>query len=658
MDALDAQVFAGGVWREAPDNALRVRMGETGKYRVRLKPCGGIHDVIVNRILAPAGRLRASPMDVAPSVMTNLSCESEFDDWRRDEYGDPFTMDQIYDMTNFPDRANDRIPIYAGTPNNWKEVTVTARVLEDYPADRRYDALLSAPFAVVYNHEVWKEVTTTSSYLVSEGTGLVRILVDRPADATLPVPGGVTIGSGSRVMSWDAVPGATGYLVVWRYGPHYSDRTNQDRSLQTATSVTLPLGASRRGPITARVRAYSSSGVSAWSAELTWDSRSPTLNVLDTAVNEDDGSVGFLVTLSPAASGTVTVDYATVDGTAVADTDYTATSGTLTFAPGETRKSTALVPIADDGEEDSGETFRLVLSNPSGSDANNGAAVLGDAEAVATILNSEQEAAELTGFTLVDAATNGDLMALAEGVTVRLGDLLASSYGIRAEMSPGAAPGSVRLELSGAKTAARTDDAAPWSLYGDGAGRINGAALPPGSYTLTATAYADSGGRGEERGSLEVSFTVAAGALGVTTPGPFTVAEGETAVTVLGASLTGTGQSVSWSIPEGTAGGADGAAFTLDPDGVLALRAAKDFEAPDDADGDGTYAVTVAVRAGRAERDGVLAGDARGCERGAGCEGDGGPERGARGCCGDAGCGREHGPGCGRQAELCVDADR
>ena len=263
-----------------------------------------------------------------------------------------------------------------------------------------------------------------------------------------PVAGGF----GNPVMSWDAVSGATGYLVEWRHGVHYSDRANQNRSLQTATSVTLPLGGSGRGPITARVRAYSSSGVSAWSDELTWDSRPPTLNVFDTAVNEDDGSVGFLVTLSPAASGTVTVGYATVDGTAVAGTDYTATSGTLTFAPGETRKSTALVPIADDDEEDSGETFRLVLSSPAGRGANNGAAVLGDAEAVATILNSEREAAALTGFTLVDAGTNGDLMVLAEGSTVRLGELLVPSYGIRAEMGPGAAPGSVRLALSGAKT--------------------------------------------------------------------------------------------------------------------------------------------------------------------------------------------------------------
>ena len=281
--------------------------------------------------------------------------------------------------------------------------------------------------------------------------------------------------------------------------------------------MTLPPGASGRGPVTARVRAYSDSGVSGWSAEWTWDSRQPTLNVFDTVVNEADGSVGFLVTLDPAATGTVTVQYTTQDDTAVAPADYTAMSGTVTFAPGETRKQTALVPIMDDGEEDSGETFRLVLSSPTGSDANNGAAVLGDAEAVATILNSEREAASLTGFTLVDAGTNADLMLLAEGSTVRLGELLASSYGIRAEMGPGAAPGSVRLELSGAKTVTATDDAAPWSLYGDGAGRINGASLPPGSYTLSATAYSDSGGRGEERGSLEVSFAATA-AVAATVP--------------------------------------------------------------------------------------------------------------------------------------------
>ena len=54
-----------------------------------------------------------------------------------------------------------------------------------------------------------------------------------------------------------------------------------------------------------------------------------------------DEAIDFEVTLSRAASGTVTVDYATVDETAIAGTDYTATSGTLTFAPGKPQRRCA-----------------------------------------------------------------------------------------------------------------------------------------------------------------------------------------------------------------------------------------------------------------------------------------------------------------------------
>ena len=105
------------------------------------------------------------------------------------------------------------------------------------------------------------------------------------------------------------------------------------------------------------------------------------------ASEEDDTAVEFVVTLAPASSDTVTVDYATSDGTAAAGSDYTATSGTLTFAAGDTTK-TVSVPIADDTVDDGGETFTLTLSNASG-------AGLGDAEATGTILNAEA-AAELS----------------------------------------------------------------------------------------------------------------------------------------------------------------------------------------------------------------------------------------------------------------------
>ena len=81
------------------------------------------------------------------------------------------------------------------------------------------------------------------------------------------------------------------------------------------------------------------------------------------------------------SSSTLTVAYATADGTATAGSDYTATSGTLSFEPGETSKTIA-VPITDDGVDDGGETFTLTLSSASGAD-------LDDAEATGTIQNRE-----------------------------------------------------------------------------------------------------------------------------------------------------------------------------------------------------------------------------------------------------------------------------
>ena len=86
----------------------------------------------------------------------------------------------------------------------------------------------------------------------------------------------------------------------------------------------------------------------------------------------DDAAV-FTVRLSAAATQTVTVDYATADGAgrwagtapARAGADYTAVSGTLTFAAGE-RSKRVRVPILDDSIDEGTEYFLLRFSNPQG----------------------------------------------------------------------------------------------------------------------------------------------------------------------------------------------------------------------------------------------------------------------------------------------------
>jgi len=94
----------------------------------------------------------------------------------------------------------------------------------------------------------------------------------------------------------------------------------------------------------------------------------PTVSIAGaTAVEGNSGTVNmkFTVSLSQAATSVVKVKYATADGTATAGKDYNATSGTLTFAAGETSK-TITVAVRGDTTYESSETFRVVLSSPTG----------------------------------------------------------------------------------------------------------------------------------------------------------------------------------------------------------------------------------------------------------------------------------------------------
>ena len=94
-----------------------------------------------------------------------------------------------------------------------------------------------------------------------------------------------------------------------------------------------------------------------------------------------DVTVPWPNVLRPRGEAKVTVQYETRDGTAtVADRDYVATRGTLTFEPGETRK-TVVVQVRPDRHDEGEETMTLVLSSATG-------AAIARAEAVGTIRNN------------------------------------------------------------------------------------------------------------------------------------------------------------------------------------------------------------------------------------------------------------------------------
>ena len=90
--------------------------------------------------------------------------------------------------------------------------------------------------------------------------------------------------------------------------------------------------------------------------------QSPTLTIDSVIIGESSGTALFTVTLFPPAEETVTVEFATVDGSAIAPEDYTFTNGQLRFAPGNTTQ-TISVPIVSDAIVENNEAFTVALSN-------------------------------------------------------------------------------------------------------------------------------------------------------------------------------------------------------------------------------------------------------------------------------------------------------
>lgn len=97
------------------------------------------------------------------------------------------------------------------------------------------------------------------------------------------------------------------------------------------------------------------------------DDPAPSVRIEDVSVTEGPAgattTVKVPVRLSAKSGKTVTVGYATRDGTATAGSDYLATSGTLTFSPGQTTKHVELT-IVGDGVHEGDESFTVRLGSP------------------------------------------------------------------------------------------------------------------------------------------------------------------------------------------------------------------------------------------------------------------------------------------------------
>lgn len=130
-----------------------------------------------------------------------------------------------------------------------------------------------------------------------------------------------------------------------------------------------------------------------------------TISISDPTVNEGNSGPGFAVfnvTLSSASSQTISVNYATANGTATASSDYVPAVGTLTFNPGQTSVPLAIQVIGDTVLEPN-ENFFVNLSNPVN-------ATIGDSQGVGTIVNDDTVAGvsvSISDATVIERSCDG-----------------------------------------------------------------------------------------------------------------------------------------------------------------------------------------------------------------------------------------------------------
>jgi len=239
---------------------------------------------------------------------------------------------------------------------------------------------------------------------------------------------------------------------------------------------------------------------------ITNDDLPPSLSINDVTVVEGNSgttSAVFTVTLSAASGQTVSVNYGTADGTATQPADYTSTSGTLTFTPGQTTQPITVL-VAGETVPEAGETFFVNLSGASN-------ASISDNQGVGTISNDDVPVS-ISPATLPNGA-----------VTAAYSQTLTASGGV----SP--------------YSFAVTAGALPAGLTLSAGGVLSGTPTAGGSFNFTATATDSSPFPGPFAGSQSYTLVVSAptivlpatslagGTIGTAYADAITVASGGTA---------------------------------------------------------------------------------------------------------------------------------
>src|SRR5438094_986267 len=341
--------------------------------------------------------LRSDKSDYAPGETVTLMGEG----WRpneqvainiRESSGDPdtnltATADTSGAFTNSefqtnPDRSDVGVRFLAtatGQSSRWTAQT-------PFSDTAQFTATIN-PTSATVNTATTYTLTVTNTSTAMEVMDCVRVTI--PAGAG--TPGSLSVVAtdpGPTTRTWNTPTTSGGVITTTRSG---GSANSIDPGGTVAISFTAT--ATTTGTKTWTTSAFGATNCTGTPFSISGGSGSqPSVNVTPTLaindVSQNEGNSGttpfvFTVSLSNASSQTITVNFATADDTAtVADNDYVAASGTVTFAPGVTSQPVT-VTVNGDTKFESNETFFVNLSNPTGG------ATISDGQGQGTIVNDD-----------------------------------------------------------------------------------------------------------------------------------------------------------------------------------------------------------------------------------------------------------------------------
>jgi hypothetical protein len=224
----------------------------------------------------------------------------------------------------------------------------------------------------------------------NSGTTTATFTATLSAASPVQVSAGYSTGNGTATAGQDFVGVAAGSVV---FAPNVTSQTiqvlvNGDTTVEPDENFTVTLA----GPQNATLADFQGQGTITND-----DSTQPVLAIGPASVTEGNGpgtALAFTVTLTPAATQQVTVNYAAAAGSATLGADFSATSGALIFAVGETSKVVS-VPVVGETLPEGNETLTVTLSGAVG-------ATIGTATATGTIVNDDPPALSISDATVTE----------------------------------------------------------------------------------------------------------------------------------------------------------------------------------------------------------------------------------------------------------------